>query len=339
MLADSRGPSDKPGHGKLVGKRVWVAGHNGMVGSALRRRLAREDCVLVTVERDEVDLRRQGEVEAWIRRARPDIVLIAAATVGGIHANRSRPAEFIYDNLAIGLNVLQAAREVAVEKLLFLGSSCIYPKFCQQPMSEDMLLTGPLEPTNEWYAMAKLAGLTAARAYRLQWGLDYITALPASLYGPGDNFDLENSHVIPALLRKFHEARMKGEKVVEIWGTGKPRREFLHVDDLAEALIHLVEHYSDEGPINVGSGEDISIAELASLVARVVGYEGQLVYNTAMPDGTPRKLLDVTRMSGLGWKPKISLEVGLRDAYASYLARPPAAMATGFVPKLRRHAG
>jgi len=251
--------------------------------------------------------------------SKPHVVLIAAATVGGIHANRSRPAEFIYDNLAIALNIVHTAHEIGVEKLLFLGSSCIYPKYCVQPMSEDQLLNGPLEPTNQWYAMAKLAGLMMAKAYRAQHCMDFIAALPTNLYGPGDNFNLQQGHVVASLLRKLHEAKLKGDDIVEIWGSGLPRREFLHVDDLADALIHLVTHYSGDEPVNIGSGWDISIAELADLAAEVVGYRGQFAYNTSMPDGTPRKLLDTTRMTALGWRPQIPLFEGLQNAYAWYL--------------------
>lgn len=317
-------PADCQTNYQLAGKRVWVAGHRGMVGSALVRRLERERCELLTVGREEVDLRRQAEVEAWMQAAAPQVVLVAAATVGGIHANRSRPGDFIYDNLAIALNLLHGAQQVEVEKLLYLGSSCIYPKLCAQPMTEDLLLSGPLEPTNQWYAVAKLAGLVTAQACRLQWGMNYITALPTNLYGPGDNFDLQQSHVIPAMLRKLHEAKVRGDATVEIWGTGRPKREFLHVDDCADALVHLVKHYSDTQPINVGSGEEVSIGELAALAAEVVGYRGGLVFNTEMPDGAPRKLLDVTRMNTLGWWPRIRLADGLRDAYSCYLSRMPA---------------
>jgi GDP-L-fucose synthase len=307
----------------LTGKRVWVAGHRGMVGSALVRRLRREACELLTVTREELDLRRQAEVEGWMRASRPDVVLIAAATVGGIQANRSRPAEFIYDNLAITLNIVHTAYEIGVEKLLFLGSSCIYPKYCAQPMTEDQLLSGPLEPTNQWYAIAKLAGLMMAQAFRAQHGMDCIIALPTNLYGPDDNFDLQQGHVVAALLRKLHEAKLNGDRAVEIWGTGRPKREFLHVDDLADALIHLVTHYSNDEPVNIGTGQEVSIAELADLAARVVGYPGQLAYNTSMPDGAPRKLLDVTRMTELGWRSQTPLFEGLQDAYACYLKRLP----------------
>jgi GDP-L-fucose synthase len=305
----------------LTGKRVWVAGHTGMVGSALIRRLQREACELLTVTRQQLDLRCQAETRSWMRASRPDVVLIAAATVGGIQANRTRPAEFIYDNLAIALNILHSAYEIGVEKLVFLGSSCIYPKFCAQPMTEDQLLTGSLEPTNQWYAVAKLAGLLMSRAYRAQYDMDCIVALPTNLYGPGDNFDLQQGHVVPALLRKLHAAKFEGDHTVKIWGTGLPRREFLHVNDLADALIHLVTHYSDEAPVNIGSGQEVSIAELAGLAAEVVGYRGKLSFDTSMPDGAPRKLLDVTRLTALGWRPRIALFEGLQDAYSWYVDR------------------
>jgi GDP-L-fucose synthase len=303
----------------LTGKRVWVAGHRGMVGSALVRRLRREPCELITVTRDKLDLRRQADVERWLDRARPEVIIIAAATVGGIHANRSRPTEFIYDNLAISLNIVRAAHGCGVEKLLFLGSSCIYPKLCPQPMTEDYLLSGPLEPTNQWYAIAKLAGLMLAQAYRAQHGMDCIAALPTNIYGPGDNFDLEQGHVISALLRKLHEATRSGDRIVEIWGTGLPRREFMHVDDLADALVYILGHYSDGAPINIGSGDEVSIAELADLAARVVGYRGRFVYNTTQPDGAPRKRLDISHLTDLGWQRRISLFDGLQDAYAAYV--------------------
>jgi len=303
----------------LRGRRVWVAGHRGMVGSAVVRRLASEGCELQTVTRREIDLRRQAETEDWLHETHPEVVIIAAATVGGIHANRTRPADFVYDNVMIALNIIHAAAEAGVRKLLFLGSSCIYPKASPQPMMEEYLLSGSLEPTNECYAIAKLAGMLAARAYRVQHGMDCITAMPTSLYGPGDNFDLQQGHVIPSLIRKLHEAKLRSAGSVEIWGTGRPRREFLHVDDLADALVHLITHYSGDGPINIGCGDDLSIAELAGMLADIVGYEGELIYNTSMPDGTPRKLLDTSRMTALGWQPKIRLRAGLVDAYASYL--------------------
>jgi GDP-L-fucose synthase len=305
----------------LAGKRIWVAGHRGMVGGALVRRLEREDCEVLTVTRQECDLKRQEQVERWMGGARPQAVVVAAAKVGGILANDSYPAEFLYDNLMIEANLIHSAQRVGVEKLLFLGSSCIYPKFAPQPMSEDCLLTGPLEPTNEWYAIAKIAGIKLCQAYRRQYGCDFISAMPTNLYGPGDNFDLLSSHVVPALIAKMHHARRSGAAEVEIWGTGTPRREFLHVDDLADACIHLLRVYSAEEHVNIGCGEDLTIAELAETVRRVVGFEGRLRYDPERPDGTPRKLLDTARLSALGWQPRIGLEEGLAGAYRWYLER------------------
>lgn len=302
----------------LAGKRVFVAGHRGMVGSAIVRRLASEDCEILTVGRDEVDLRNQAQVNAWMEQARPDAVFLAAAKVGGILANDTYPADFLYDNLMIEANVIEASYRNQVAKLLFLGSSCIYPKLAPQPITEDALLTGPLEPTNEWYAIAKIAGIKLAQAYRRQHGCDFISAMPTNLYGPGDNFDLNTSHVLPALIRKAHEAKVSGADHIVIWGTGTPRREFLHVDDLADACVHLLRHYSDEAPINVGCGRDLPIAELARLVARSVGFAGELAFDPAMPDGTPRKLLDVSRLAALGWTARIGLEDGLRATAAWY---------------------
>ncbi len=303
----------------LAGKRVWVAGHRGMVGAALTRRLRSEGCTLLEVARREVDLREQAAVRAWMARERPQAVFVAAATVGGILANDTRPAEFLYDNLMIEANIIDAARQVGVEKLLFLGSSCIYPRMAPQPMTETALLTGPLEPTNEWYAIAKIAGIKLAQAYRRQYGCRFISAMPTNLYGPNDNFDLASSHVLPALIRKMHEAKAAGAESVVLWGTGKPRREFLHVDDLADALVHLMKVYDDEGHVNVGVGEDVSIAELATLCARAVGFEGRFDHDTSKPDGTPRKLLDVSLLSSLGWRASIPLEGGIRDTYRWFL--------------------
>lgn len=303
----------------LAGKRVWVAGHRGMVGSAVIRRLAREDCEILTVERGAVDLRRQAEVEGWMRGARPEAVVLAAARVGGILANDTRPAEFLYDNLMIEANVVAGAHEVGVEKLLFLGSSCIYPRLAAQPITEDALLTGPLEPTNEWYAIAKIAGIRLAQAFRRQYGDDFISAMPTNLYGPGDNYDLASSHVIPALLRKAHEARLSGAGQMVIWGSGTPRREFLHVDDCADALVFLLKSYSDLEHVNIGSGEDLPIIELARLVCHVVGFEGEIVTDTSKPDGTPRKLMSGDKLRGMGWRPSIGLEDGLRRTYAEFL--------------------
>jgi GDP-L-fucose synthase len=302
---------------ELAHKRVWVAGHRGMVGSALVRRLASERCEVVTAGRAEVDLTDQAAVERWLDAARPDAVFLAAAKVGGILANDRHPAGFLYDNLMIEANVVHAARRVGVDKLLFLGSSCIYPKFAPQPIAEDSLLTGPLEPTNEWYAIAKIAGLKLCQAYRREHGCDFVAAMPTNLYGPGDNFDLDSSHVLPALLRRTHEAKHRGDDRLTIWGSGTPRREFLHVDDCADALVFLMRHYSEEAPINVGCGEDVTIAELARLVMAVVGFEGELAHDRTKPDGTPRKLLDTRRLTALGWSPRIPLGDGIAQVYRS----------------------
>lgn len=303
----------------LEGRRVWVAGHNGMVGSAICRRLASEDCAVVTAPRGAVDLRRQAETEGWLASERPDAIFLAAARVGGIQANDTRPAEFIYDNLAIQTNVIEAARAAGVRKLLFLGSSCIYPRLAPQPMREEALLTGPLEPTNEWYAIAKIAGIEMCRAYRRQYGCDFISVMPANLYGPHDNFDLESSHVVPALIAKAHRAKEAGAPDMTVWGSGRPRRELLYVDDLADALVHLMKVYSDEPPINVGTGEDVTIDELARSVCEVVGYRGARRYDASKPDGAPRKLLDVGRLEALGWRAKTALRDGLACTYDFYL--------------------
>jgi GDP-L-fucose synthase len=303
----------------LQGRRVFVAGHRGMVGSALVRRLQREGCEVLTVGRYDLDLRRQADVERWFEEARPEAVIVAAATVGGIFANDSRPAEFLYDNLLIASNVIEAARRSATKKLLFLGSSCTYPRLAPQPMTEDVLLAGPLEPTNQWYAVAKIAGLKLCAAYRRQHGADFISAQPTNLYGPGDTFDLKASHVVPALIAKIHAATLDGAAEVEVWGTGTPRREFLHVDDLADALLFLMERYSDEGPVNVGCGEDVSIGELADLIAGIVGFTGRFRYDRSRPDGAPRKLLEVSKLADMGWRPRIGLREGLTDAYRWYL--------------------
>lgn len=301
----------------LRGKRVWVAGHRGMVGAALCRRLADVPCTVLTVDRGEVDLRRQAAVETWLEAQRPDAVFLAAARVGGILANDRQPAAFLYDNLMIEANVIHAAHAVGVEKLVFLGSSCIYPKFAEQPIREDALLTGPLEPTNAWYAIAKIAGLKLCQAYRREHGCDFVAAMPTNLYGADDNFDLESSHVLPALLRKAHAAKRSGAGSLEIWGSGTPRREFLHVDDCADALVHLMTQYSAEAPVNVGTGEDIAIADLARLVMEVVGFDGALVHDRTKPDGTPRKLLDTSKLTALGWCPRIGLREGIAQVYAS----------------------
>lgn len=304
----------------LNGKRVWVAGHRGLVGSAVVRRLEREPCTLVTVERSALDLRRQAELESWLERARPHAIFLAAATVGGIAANEARPAEFLYDNLMIQANVIEAARRAGVEKVLVLGSTCIYPKFAPQPIAEADLLTGPLEPTNEWYALAKIAGVKLAEAYRRQHGFDVISAMPTNLYGPGDFFAPEASHVIPALIGRIHAAVLRGEASVEIWGTGRPRREFLHCDDAADALVFLMTRYSGGSTVNVGTGEDVSILDLARLIAEIAGYRGGFHFNTERPDGTPRKLTDGRRLAALGWRARIGLREGLAATYDWYRA-------------------
>ena len=303
----------------LAGKRIWVAGHRGMVGSAVVRRLASENCDVITASRDELDLTDQRAVLGWMHNQRPQVVVLAAARVGGILANDSMPVEFLRDNLLIQTSVLTGAESVGVEKLLFLGSSCIYPKHSQQPIKEDALLTGPLEPTNEWYALAKIAGIKLAQAYRRQYGCDFISAMPTNLYGPGDNFDLSASHVMPALIRKVHEAKAAQGEVV-VWGSGTPRREFLYVDDCADACLHLLRHYSDDSHINVGSGSDMSIMELTRLVMEVLDYHGPVVTDPAKPDGTPRKLMDDSRLAALGWRPKTELHDGIAKSYAAFLS-------------------
>ncbi len=307
----------------LKGKRVWVAGHRGMVGAALVRRLAQEECEVLTAGRSDVDLTRQAEVERWVEANKPQAVFMAAAKVGGILANDSYPAEFLYENLMIAANVANAAYRSKVEKLLFLGSSCIYPKLAPQPLHEEALLTGPLEPTNEWYAIAKIAGIKLGQAYRREFGCDFISAMPTNLYGPGDNFDLKSSHVVPALMRKAHEAKRAGAKSFEIWGTGSVRREFLHVDDCADALVLLMQRYSSAEHINVGCGEDLTIREAAQLVAEAVGFTGEITHDLSKPDGTPRKLLDVSRLTALGWRPRIDLPTGLRETYMWFLRNIP----------------
>ena len=302
----------------LAGARVWVAGHNGMVGSSVVRRLAQEPVgTVLTADRHSVDLRRQADVERWMVANRPDVIVLAAAKVGGILANDRYPADFLYDNLAIETTIIKAAADQGVAKLLFLGSSCIYPKLAPQPIEESALLTGPLEPTNQWYAIAKIAGIMLCDAYRRQHGLDFISAMPTNLYGPGDNYHPENSHVIPGMIRKAVAARNAGAAHLTVWGTGTPRREFMFVDDLADALIHLLHHFSAEGPINVGTGSDVTIAELAQSVADAVGFSGRLAFDTTMPDGTPRKLMDSTRLAELGWRSKTSLTAGLSQTVAN----------------------
>lgn len=304
----------------LAGKRVWVAGHRGMVGSALVRRLAAENCEVLTAGRDTLDLLDQAAVREWTAREKPDAVFLAAAKVGGILANDSFPADFLYQNLVIETNIVDAAHRADVAKLCFLGSSCIYPKFAEQPILEEALLTGPLEPTNEWYAIAKIAGIKLAQSYRRQYGADYISAMPTNLYGPGDNFDLNSSHVLPALIRKAHEAKVSGAKAMTLWGSGTPMREFLHVDDCADACVFLMKSYSDAGHINVGSGSDIAIVDLARLVIEVVGADVAIELDTSKPDGTPRKLMSNAKLAAMGWSPKIDLHEGIAATYDWFLA-------------------
>jgi len=302
------------------GKRVYVAGHNGMVGAAVVRRLRSEDCEILTADRATLDLTRQTDTERWIGSAKPDAVIVAAAKAGGIAYNNSFPVDFLADNLAIELNVIRAAHAAGVKKLLFLGSSCIYPKLAPQPMSEEMLLTGSLEPTNQWYSIAKIAGIKLVEAYRRQYGADFISVMPTNLYGPSDNYHPEHSHVPAALIRRAHEAKLIGAPTMIVWGTGKPRREFLSVDDLADACIFVMRHYSADSFLNIGTGKDITIAEFAQLVAEVVGYRGRLVFDTSRPDGTPQKVLDVSKLSQLGWCAKTPLREGIAVAYADFLA-------------------
>jgi GDP-L-fucose synthase len=305
----------------LRGKRVYVAGHGGMVGSAIARRLRSEHCTILVEDRRSLDLTRQAETESWLERMKPDVVVVAAARVGGIAYNNAYPVDFLADNLAIELNLIRGAHAVGVRKLLFLGSSCIYPKLAPQPMTEDMLLTGPLEPTNEWYAVAKIAGIRLAQAMRKQFGADFISVMPTNIYGPGDNYHPENSHVPAALVRRFHEAKVKSHDSVSVWGTGAPRREFLAVDDLADACVFVLTRYSDLELVNVGTGEDITIADFARLVADVVGYRGRIAFDTSRPDGAPRKLLDVSRLNTMGWRAATPLREGLQRMYADFLAR------------------
>jgi len=300
----------------LEGKKVWVAGHLGMVGSALVRRLGKEPCEVITAGRDTVDLTRQAEVEEWMAQSRPDAIVMSAAKVGGILANDTHPVDFLVENMQIETNIFTAAHATGVERFLFLGSSCIYPKLAPQPMAEDCLLTGPLEPTNEWYAIAKIAGIKMVQAYRKQYGHDWISAMPTNLYGPGDNYDLQSSHVLPALLRKFHEAKRAGDSSVTLWGSGTPLREFLHADDLADALVFLLKEYSGHEHVNVGSGVEVSIRDLAETIAEVVGYEAELVFDTTKPDGTPRKLMDSSRLHRLGWNNARPLKDGIAQTYA-----------------------
>lgn len=303
----------------LKGRRIYVAGHRGMVGSAIVRRLASEECEVLTAP-GTLDLREQAAVRDWFAAERPEVVVVAAAKVGGIGANSTYPAEFLYDNLMIEANLIEAARLGGETRLLFLGSSCIYPKAAPQPITEAALLTGPLEPTNEWYAIAKIAGIKLCQAYRRQYGCDFISAMPTNLYGPGDNYDLATSHVLPALIRKAHEAKLAGAPSLTIWGSGAPLREFLHVDDLADACIFLLKNYSEESHVNVGSGAEISIADLTRLIARIVGFAGTIEHDRSQPDGTMRKLMDGSRLAGMGWQPAIGLEQGITQVYRRFVA-------------------
>ncbi|MEC4592230.1 MULTISPECIES: GDP-L-fucose synthase [Nitrospirillum] len=304
---------------ELRNKRVWVAGHRGLVGSALVRRLEREGCDVLTVGRHHCDLRNSGQVDKWMKDLRPDAVFLAAAHVGGIHANDTRPAEFIYDNLMIEANIIDSAHRSGVEKLLFLGSSCIYPRMAPQPIPEEALLTGPLEPTNQWYAIAKIAGIKLCQAYRRQYGCDFTSVMPTNLYGPGDNFDLMGSHVVPALMVKAHKAKQEGAKTLEIWGSGTPLRELLFVDDAADGMVFVMKHYSEEEPLNLGSSQEVSIAELAERICRVVGFQGQIVHDRSKPDGTPRKIMDNGRLEALGWRAPTSIDDGLAQTYRWYV--------------------
>ena len=319
LLRESSGTMPNDGDFTLSGKRIWVAGHRGMAGSALVRRLQREDCEVLTVGREQLDLSSQTDTYAWMAAQRPEAIVLAAAKVGGILANDSYAAEFLFDNLVIQTNVFGAARSVGVEKLLFLGSSCIYPKFAPQPIPEEALLTGPLESTNEWYAIAKIAGIKMAQAFRRQYGDNYISAMPTNLYGPNDNFDLSSSHVLPALIHKAHLAKVSNSSEITIWGSGSPRREFLHVDDCADALVLLLKTYNGEQHVNVGSGEDITILELTKLVCEIVGFTGEIFFDRSKPDGTPRKLMSADKLKAQGWSPKIPLSQGIEDTYQWFL--------------------
>ncbi|MFG1225407.1 GDP-L-fucose synthase family protein [Xanthobacter wiegelii] len=304
----------------LEGKRVWVAGHRGMVGKALVRRLAQEGCEIVAADRSELDLRNQAQVFAWVEKMKPQAVFLAAAKVGGIYANATYPADFLYDNVMIEANVMEASFRNGVEKLMFLASSAIYPKLAETPIVEEALFTGPFEPSHEAYAIAKVAGIKLAAGYRKQHGCDFISGVPTNLYGPGDNYNPLGSHVMPALIRKAHEGKLRGDQEMVIWGTGTPRREFLHADDCADACVHLMKHYSDLGHINVGSGEDTTILDLTRLVCSVVGFEGEFVYDTSKPDGPMRKLMSADKIRALGWAPKVTLAEGVKTTYADFLA-------------------
>jgi len=300
---------------KLTNKKVWVAGHNGMVGSAVLRRLLQEDCEIITVPKNKLDLRNGGLVLKWMKKNQPEIVIVAAGKVGGIHANSHYPADFLYDNLMIEANIIHSAWKSSVNKLLFLGSSCIYPRNTSQPITEENLLTGELEPTNQWYALAKIAGIKLCQSYRHQYDVDFISAMPSNLYGPGDNFHLENSHVPAALLSRFHNAKINNKEETMVWGSGSPQREFLYVDDLADALIYLLKNYSDSSHINIGVGEEISIREFAYKIKECVGYNGKLIFDKTKPDGVQRKVLDISRLTNLGWSPRFTLDQGLKEYY------------------------
>jgi len=304
----------------LSGKKVWVAGHRGMVGSAVCRQLKNEDCNIIKAGRDEVNLVNQAEVNDWMTAVKPDAIVLAAAKVGGIQANNNFPVNFLYENLMIEANIIHAAHLNNIERLLFLGSSCIYPRLADQPIKENSLLSGALEPTNEWYAIAKITGIKLIQAYRKQYGYDWISAMPTNLYGPGDNYDLNSSHVLPALLRKFHEAKISKSSEVTVWGSGKPLREFMHCDDLANALLFLLKNYSDYEHINVGSSDEVSIRELVDVIAEVVGFEAKIVWDKSKPDGTPRKLMDSSNLHNLGWKDHRSLFDGISHTYESWLS-------------------
>lgn len=305
---------------ELSGKRVWVAGHRGMAGSAIVRRLAREDCEVLTVTRSELDLRRQTDVNEWVADHHVEAIFHAAATVGGILANSTRPASFLYENLIIAANVIQAAKEARVQKLLFLGSSCIYPRLAQQPMKEEALLTGDLEPTNEWYAVAKIAGIKLCQAFRRQYGCDFVSVMPTNLYGPGDRYDLREGHVVAALIMKIHAAKASKSETVELWGSGTPRREFLFSEDLADACIFVMKNYSGEMFLNVGTGHDMTILELAESIAKIIGWQGTFSFDRSKPDGMPRKVMDVSRLNALGWSAPTDFETGMREAYRWYVA-------------------
>ncbi len=304
----------------LNGKRIWVAGHRGMVGSAIVRRLARENCEVITATRRELDLLRQADVESWMEEKKPDAVFHAAATVGGILANSTRPGEFLYENLSIACNVIHAAKRTGVKKLLFLGSSCIYPRLARQPMREEDLLTGPLEPTNEWYAIAKITGIKLCQAYRRQYGCDFISVMPTNLYGPGDRYDLDGGHVVAALIMKVHAAKVEGSSTVELWGSGTPKREFLFSEDLADACVFAMKNYSEETFLNVGTGLEMTILELAESIASVIGWRGHFTFDRTKPDGMPRKVMDVSRINALGWTARTEFKAGLNEAYQWYLA-------------------